>query len=140
MNLWGSLGLVGTNNNLCYIRQNKLILMAIKVTKPTVVTDRYAVFLDLMDALYSLKLADMEKKIICAFFWTSNGVINTISRKSLVEKLGITSFNLNNQIGKLRKKNLILAGNEVESIIPALIPDIEADKTSLVVQFELSKA
>lgn len=115
--------------------------MAILNRKIVLVNDRYTAFLNVVLAFHEIHLPAMEKQIIVEFFWASNGIINTASRQKVRESMGITSQNLNNQILKLRKKDLIVVNpdnDQEDTVIKDLIPDIEADKQSLIIQLELS--
>lgn len=122
------------------MQSSKLIYMAITTHRKGIITDRYKAFLDIVSAFHGIKLSGMEKKVLNGFFWQSNGKINTGTRKAVAGNLKISSYNLTNQILKLRRKKLIIpnkANKEEDILVDSLIPDIEADKRSFVIQLEL---
>lgn len=110
----------------------------ITIPKRVAVDQRYKEFLKLVSASTSTGLSDREIDILDAFFWISEGVITTDSRKKVAESLEITDFNLNNMLGKLRKKDVIHvpAGKEKEQIRENMLCDLEADKTELTIAFK----
>lgn len=116
--------------------------MAITVQKNVKVDNRYIEFLKIVSVYNNLNLSDREIEVMDALFWSSEGKLTTEARQEAAEKLGMSEFNLNNQILKLRKKKLIHRGkNEpFESILPSLMPDLEIDKTELGILFILTSA
>lgn len=116
--------------------------MAITIQKNVKVDNRYIEFLKTVSAFNNLNLSDREIEVLDSFFWSSEGKLTTEARKEVAEKLDMTEFNLNNQILKLRKKKLIskVKGEDCESILPSLLPDLEIDKTQLGILFILTSA
>lgn len=124
---------------ICCIKTN---VMAITVQKKVKVDNRYIEFLKTVSAFNNLNLSDREIEVLDSFFWSSEGKLTTDARQEVAEKLGVTEYNLNNQILKLRRKKLIskVNGDSVESILPSLMPDLEIDKTELGILFILTSA
>jgi hypothetical protein len=115
--------------------------MPITVLKPTPVDSRYRRFLTLFSSAYDLSLSDGEMTVLEEFYWVSQGKLTSDARKKVAQKMGITAFNLNNHIGKLRKKKMIVRDKknpeQPDKLIDALIIDIEPDKRNLHVVFNL---
>jgi hypothetical protein len=70
-------------------------------------TDRYKAFLKLFSAHFNLNLSDKEIEILNEFHRHHEGKFNPDTRNSVATKLGMSSFNLNNYIGKLKLRNVV---------------------------------
>ena len=116
--------------------------MAITVKKSVTVDKRYIEFLKITSSFLNLELSDREMEVLNELYWSSEGVLTTAARQEVAKKLDISEFNLNNQIGKLRKKKLISKGKnaEHETILQTLMPDLEVDKNDLPIVFLMTSA
>lgn len=81
--------------------------MTFQIEKQISDKDRYKIFLRLYSTLMDLKLSEKEINIIDAFFQVDNGLINTSSRKQVADILGMSEFNLNNYLYKMRNRNIV---------------------------------
>lgn len=115
--------------------------MPITLRRKGIVTTRYSTYLDILSAFYGIQLAPKERQVLNGFFWISNGIINTESRKQVASRLKITSFNLTNQILKLRRKKIIIVNPDnadEDRIVDKFIPNVDADQKDFVIQLLLT--
>jgi hypothetical protein len=77
--------------------------MATKLIHRVPAANRYKTFLQLTSALYGMNLSEREIEVMDAIFW-AGGKLDAESRERVAKALGITEFNLNNYIWKLKKE------------------------------------
>ena len=100
--------------------------MTVSIDRIVPVEDRFIVFLRLFSVLFSINLSEKEIEVINEFYWRHGGVINTDTRKAVAKRLDMSEFNLNNYLGKLRKRKVVSQNNINEKIN---INIMAADKT-----------
>lgn len=105
--------------------------MTVTINKKAPVTERFKIFLHLASTFFNFTLTDKEIAVMNEFFWVSQGVIDTDSRKAVAHALSMSEFNLNNYLLKLRKKNVI---NE-DGIKPELMVNIAPSEKSFGIVF-----
>jgi len=96
--------------------------MTVTINKKATVQDRFKIFLGLVGTFQGIRISDKEIDILNEFYWRSGGVISKESRKEVMEELGMTDYNLNNYIMKLRKKGLLDGDSITEKLILHVAP------------------
>lgn len=92
--------------------------MGVVMLKKGMVQDRYKVFLKLLSSFHNLKLSDKEIEILNEFYWKSSGKITRESKKKVIDSIeGMTEFNLNNYLMKLKKRGMIKNSAITENIM-----------------------
>lgn len=86
-----------------------------------------------------LKLSKLELEILAQLSIYKNkgeDILNKAIRKEIASKLSITTFNLNNYIGILKdKKMILLSKNNIADINPSVYREIPEDK--YLIEFEI---
>lgn len=96
--------------------------MTVLLNRKATVQDRFKIFLNMIAAYYNIRLAEQEVTILNEFYWKSAGKITKESKKEVMESLGITDYNLNNYLLKLRRKKLIDDQGITERLIINVAP------------------
>lgn len=88
----------------------------------------YETHLTIINGVLPIKLKPMEISVLAAFMALDGDIVNenrfcTSARKIVKEKLSLSDGGLGNYLKSLRDMKFIIERNNVEIILPFLIPD-----------------
>lgn len=99
-------------------------------------TNRYRKFLEVSSLFMTKPLTKVEMSLLDEFYQISGGKITTEYRKIVRENLDMSSEQVNNYIGNLRKRGIII-DDEINSKFLINIPESEIFAINIFLQVEV---